>query len=388
MSNLAIAHKDYDVRGGGEILAERLAEAFDVPLYVGHSDPDNQPDESDVDIRELAPESRWHRVMEMGGAPRGIAHMMHWRDNADALHQYDCIITSGNEPLWAMTKDRQTVVAYTHSTPRWMYDLYHQSNGFVGRTYQQMQRRLYEGAVKRPDLYVANSDLVARRIRKYWNIPEDQIRTVYPPIDCSSFDPADAPTEDGLYVTVGRLGSAKNVDTIIEAANELGIRLLVAGDGPERERLEDLAGPTVELLGYVSEERKRRLLSRARAFVMAAENEDFGMSPVEAMAAGTPVIGVDDGFTAEQIKSGCNGSLWSRGRLKKAIETFQRLGVHWDEETIATFAEANFGTDRFRREMRDAVDEARRRSAVKPDFVIPDSAPAEPAIADGGDGCE
>ncbi|MFC7071358.1 glycosyltransferase [Halobaculum lipolyticum] len=368
---IAIAHKDYDVRGGGEVLAEELARTFEAPLYVGHGDPANQPDDGEVDVRELAPGSPLHRLMRRDGAIRGIGHMLHWRDNAHAaLGEYEVVVTSGNEPLWWLPADRQTVVAYTHSPPRWLYDRYHESEGFVGRTYQQFQRRLYEGAVKRPDLFVANSDLVARRIRRYWSVPDERIRTVYPPVDTAAFSPEDAPTGD-YWLALSRLDAAKHTADVVEAVAERGDRLVVAGDGPERERLERLAGPTVEFVGYVDEAEKRELLSGARACVYAAANEDFGMVPVEAMAAGTPVVGVDDGFTAFQVRDGVNGVVFERGALAAALDRFERDGVRWDGDQIAAFARANFSVERFRREMREAVVDAVEAASVEPEWVLP-----------------
>lgn len=366
---IAIAHKDYDVRGGGEILVERMARAFDAPLFVGHGDPDNQPEGLDLDIREIAPDSRWHRLMDMGGAPRGIAHMMHWRDRApEALGDYEIVITSGNEPLWYMPRDQQTVVAYTHSTPRWMYDLYHESDGFIGRTYQQAQRRLYEGVVKRPDLWVCNSDLVARRVRRYWAVPDEKIRVVYPPVNVDEFDPDDAPTQD-FYLHLGRLAGHKRVDSIVDAWHEIDAPLKIAGTGPEREQLEVMAPDHVEFLGYVSEQRKRELMAAAKAHLYPCQNEDFGMVPIESMAAGTPVIGVREGFTQFQIQDGKTGLTYEfgSGELVERVREFEHQGVSWSADQIAGFAN-RFNAGRFEREMKEIVREADQQARVIPEW--------------------
>lgn len=367
-TKIAVAHKDYDVRGGGEVLAEHLARSLDSPLYVGHGDPANQPEDSNVDIREIAPESRWHRLMAMGGALRGIGHMMHWRDNApSALEEYDVIVTSGNEPLWAMTQEHQSVVAYTHSPPRWMYDLYHESEGFVGRTYQQLQRRLYEGPVKRPDVFVANSDVVARRISKYWNIPDEQIRVVYPPIPTHEYSSDDAETGDS-YLYLGRLDGAKCVDELLEAWQELDAPLIVAGDGPERDRLEAMAAGNVTFTGFVPEARKRKLYARAKALLYPPMNEDFGMVPIEAMAAGTPVIGVREGFTRHQLLEGQNGLLFDRSveNIRDAVQRFEADGVAWSEHELARWADHWFAEDRFVSEMREIIGEVAADTSVEP----------------------
>lgn len=375
-SDIAVAHKDYDVRGGGEILAERLARTFDCPLFVGHGDPSHQPAGSDLDIREIASDSWWHRLMDLGGAPRGIGHMLHWRDNApEALADYDTIITSGNEPLWVMPRDQQTVVAYTHSTPRWMYDLYHESEGLIGRTYQQVQRRLYEGCAKRPDLWVANSDLVARRIHRYWNIPRAQIRVVYPPVDVDNYSPDLEPTQE-YYLYVGRLAGHKRVDELVAAFQRLDAELVIAGEGPAERDLRAQASDNVRFEGYVSEPRKRELMAGAAAGLFPGANEDFGMVPIEYLAAGTPVITVREGFPEFQITNGrradegLRGYTYDRGagNLRDAIRRFERDGTETTPAERHAFAQ-QFDREQFRDGMQAAVRAAQRDSEVIPSWV-------------------
>jgi len=383
MRDVAIAHKDYDVRGGGEILAERMAEELNCPLFVGHGNSENQPEDSSAEIHEIAPESRWHRLMQRGGLPRAIAHMMHWRDNApEELGSYNTIITSGNEPLWFMPRDEQTLIAYTHSTPRFMYDLYHTSDGFIGRTYQQLQRILYESNVRRPDLWIVNSDLVARRINLYWNIPQSQIRTIYPPVPTEKYSPTDAPTSE-YYLYLGRLAGHKEVDMLIEAFNKLDKPLVIAGRGPKEKELQAAAGPNISFEGFVSEAQKQRLYAEAKALVYPCRNEDFGMVPIECMAAGTPVLGVHEGFTQYQIQDGKNGSLWTRSvpNLRNAIRSFEQHGIEWSATEIATWAKLNFGVERFADQMEHVVSQAEQATTVTTDWTHPQT---EAAKADGG----
>jgi glycosyltransferase involved in cell wall biosynthesis len=366
--DLAVAHKDYNVRGGGEILVERLARGLDCPLVVGHDTPDNHAGHEGVDVREVAPESRLHQLIERGGITRAVGNLLLWRDHAYRdLDQFDTVITSGNEPLWWTPRDHQTVVSYTHSTPRWMYDLYNDKPGLVKRTRWQLQRWAYEQELSTPDLWVANSDLVARRMRLYWDIDEADLRVVYPPIETGKLHPSDRETGD-YYLSLSRLEPTKRVLDVVETANELGVHLKVAGDGSQLEAIREAAGPTVEVLGWVSGEQKRKLLSGARATVAACRNEDFGMVPVESLAAGTPVISVAEGFPSYLVRDGENGLLFERGRLAEALRRFDTAGVAWSPQQCATFAADNFSKARFLDEMREAVAEARDRSTVSPDF--------------------
>jgi glycosyltransferase involved in cell wall biosynthesis len=384
---IAIAHKDYDVRGGGERLAEELARVFDAPLHVGRRNTENEPNEMADRLEEIdfgpLPDRLAKWAIDRGGATRSAAYQLVWQQQ-DELTEYDTVITSGNEPLWWVPEDDQTVIAYTHSTPRWQYDLFHDvDDGLLSVGYNYASRVLYQHNVTRPDLFVANSDLVARRIRQYWNIPEDQIRVVYPPVHTHKYSPETAGTED-WYFHLGRLTRHKRIDEVIRAFNQLGpdYPLKIAGKGPDRERLEAMADDHIEFLGYVSEDRKHELMSAAKAHIYPALNEDFGMVPVESMAAGTPVIGVAEGFTQFQLMDGKNGLTFPRegGHLRERVRQFERDGVAWSEQRIKEFAE-RFSVQQFHEGMEAAVEEAQERARVQPDWMLETE---EDAVAESG----
>jgi len=381
MSDTVVAHKDYDVRGGGEILAEHLARGLDAPLVVGHGTESNQPAGTELDIRELAPESRWHRLADRGGLPRAVAHMMLWRDHApDALDDYETVISSGNEPQWWTPREWQTWVAYCHSTPRWLYDRYNEISGWVGRTLTQLKRWVYQQELLTgPDLWVANSDIVARRMRRYWGVDHADLRVVYPPVETAELSPDLEPTGD-YYLSLGRLAETKRVGEAIRVANSRGLDLKVAGTGPEEERLTELAGPTVEMLGWVDGDRKRELLAGARAMISCCRNEDFGMAPVEALASGTPVVTVAEGMPKHIAADGQRGVTYQRGGLDDAVRRFERDGVAWSPTEMAQWATAQFGVDRFIAEIETAVADAHQRTEIRLDWQDR----TETLIADGG----
>lgn len=368
---IAIAHKDYDVQGGGEVFCRRLAEWLDCPLYVGRRDKANEPDDAALDIHEIPLRRPEPWMIDRGGVTRSVAYMLAWQRAAADLAEYDLVITSGNEPMWYVPPDDQAVLAYTHSTPRLMYDLYPdrvKNMSRAGMLFYTAQRTLYQHNTPRPDLWVANSDRVARRIARYHHVPRGDIRVVYPPVDVHNYDPDAVPTGD-YYLHVGRLASWKRVDEIVEAFNHLEQPLKIAGTGPEESRLRAQAGDNIEFLGYVDEDRKRELMAAAKAHVYTPENEDFGMVPIESMAAGTPVIGVAEGFTEFQIQDGRNGLLFDRGvsNLYRAVRRFEREGVEWSPRKIAGFAR-QFGVQQFRDSMAAAIEEAHERAAITPRF--------------------
>jgi glycosyltransferase involved in cell wall biosynthesis len=373
--SLAVAHKDYDVRGGGEVLVEQLAACFEAPLFVGHRNSDCEPVDHDLDIREIPLSRLEKRAVDHGGLPRSIAYMLRWQ--AAELSDFDTVITSGNEPLWWVPKDTQTVIAYTHSPPRWMYDLYYSKDfsGIRGRldaAFNLVQRTLYESNVRRPDLWVCNSEIVARRVERYWNVPQEEIEVVYPPVAVDEYDPDDAPTED-YYCYVGRLSQAKRVGEIVRAFTETqtDAELLIAGTGPEQERLKSIAGDNVRFEGFVSEDRKQQLMSGAKAGIFNALNEDFGMVPVEFLAAGTPVLTVREGMPeytivdGDRAMEGVRGYSYERGseNLAAAVRRFENEGVTATPAALSTFAE-QFSEQAFCEGMHEAVAKAQQQAAV------------------------
>jgi glycosyltransferase involved in cell wall biosynthesis len=152
----------------------------------------------------------------------------------------------------------------------------------------------------------------------------------------------------------------KRVDLVVEAFNATGLPLVVIGDGPERQRLEAMAGPTVRLLGRLPQPEVNQWLARCRAYVYAGL-EDFGIAPVEAMASGAPVIGLGQGGLLDSVRcisSGCDqptGLLFpeqSLASLVAALEHFeqQRLWTQLPAESLRSWAE-RFGPERFRQRM-------------------------------------
>lgn len=384
--DVAIAHKDYAVRGGGERLVEHLAQALNCPLYVGRDDPEKR---GYHDVRELDHRRSQRWLIDRGGILRTIGYMSAWQE-AEELTDYDVVVTSGNEPLWYPPKDHQTHIAYTHTTPRFQYDLFHEGEyGFIGTYLKTAMRTLYLPNIRYPDIWIANSDVVARRINLYYNIPENRIRTVYPPVQVDEYDP-DAGQTAEYYLYLGRLAGHKRVDDLIEGLGETNIHLRIAGQGPEHDRLQRMAPQNVDMLGYVSEETKRKLLAGAKGLLFPAANEDFGMVPIEAMASGTPVIGVDEGMTQYQIRDGENGILCNAGPdgFRKAVDRYERENVDWTPEQIAAWAREHFGVPQFVEQMKAIIDEAQEMSAIDADLPAPPSikkgSEAKSTVTDGG----
>lgn len=386
--DVAIAYDQLTVHGGGEVVAFEFARALDAPIYAASVDEDIVPE--DVTAVELFDGAIPQRLLNSHYLLADAFQMLAWQ-HVPELYEHDTILLCKNNPGWFVPKDTQTVLKYCHSPPRGPYDRFHeQGSGLANRLLQMPMRMLYRQNVSFVDAWACNSELVQRRIDSYWDIHPERVNVIHPPVEVDSYGSDLAPDRD-YYFTFSRLEDHKRVDEIINAFDQLGdgYRLVVGGDGTERERLESMAPPNVEFVGYMDEEEKRRRLAEAKAFVFAAVNEDFGIVPIEAMASGTPVIGVKDGYTQHQVLNRKNGLTWARqgGHLREAIRRFERHGVEWDAERIKSFAE-QFGTERFRRKIRQwvaaAVEETRVEAPWEGDDIDHEHAPRAPARADGG----
>ncbi len=194
----------------------------------------------------------------------------------------------------------------------------------------------------RNDRLIANSHLVAWRIKHYWNRSAEVIP---PPVDTTFFTPGDGP-RDGRLLTVAALVPYKRVEVAIDVARQLGRPLDIIGDGPRLGQLRRLAGPDVRLLGWVSREELRAAYRRAAA-LLVPNIEDFGMVAVEALACGTPVVGLAASGTADVIRPGRHGELAVEESVPALVAATERvLARSWDgvqlRQRAAVFSREQF----------------------------------------------
>jgi glycosyltransferase involved in cell wall biosynthesis len=210
------------------------------------------------------------------------------------------------------------------------------------------------------DLFLANSDHVRQRI---WRTYRRRARVLYPPVKVEKF--ALQHQKDDYYVSVSRLVSYKRMDLIVEAFRAMPRRkLVVIGDGPQMRSLQAHCPPNVTLMGWQTDEVVREYLANARAFVFAA-HEDFGISPVEAQACGTPVVAYGAGGSVETVRDvrqlpEPTGLLFPQqtvASLMEAVEEFERLSGRISPDACRQWAE-RFSEARFKREFSALVEEA------------------------------
>lgn len=224
------------------------------------------------------------------------------------LSEYDLVLSgSASIAKGVITGPDQLHISYVHSPMRYAWDLQHQyldeaklQHGVKSMLARWMLHRARMWDLRTAngvDHYVANSHFIARRI---WKVYRRESTVIYPPVDVSNFSLHT--NKQDFYLTASRMVPYKKISAIVEAFRQLPDRkLVVVGDGPEMKRIKSLAGPNVEILGYQPSSVLSDLMQRARAFIFAAE-EDFGITPVEAQACGTPVIAYGRGGALETIR--------------------------------------------------------------------------------------
>jgi len=209
-------------------------------------------------------------------------------------------------------------------------------------------------AAQRVDRFVAISNAVRQRIRTYYRRPAD---VLFPPVDVGFFRPALREEIGDYFFIMSRHVSYKKVDLAIKAFNAVKLPLVVAGAGPETGRLARMAGPTITFLGRISNDDARKYMARCRAFIFPQE-EDFGLTAVEAQACGRPVIAYAHGGALDTVIGGVTGSLFfeqSPEALADAVSTFR--ADSFDPQAIRRHAES-FNVDSFKRRFHRLVADA------------------------------
>jgi len=263
------------------------------------------------------------------------------------LTSHDVVVSSSYAVAkGVLTRADQLHISYVHSPVRYAWDLYHDymTQGRLSGVKGMLARiilhylRLYDvNTAPRVDLFLANSQHVARRIWKTYRRPA---HVIYPPVDVERFTRRDK--KDRYYLTMSRLVPYKRIDLIVDAFTEMPDKeLVVIGDGPEYDAIKKAAGPNVTMLGYQPDDAVTYYMERARAFVFAAE-EDFGIVPVEAQACGTPVIAYGRGGVQETVVPGATGVFFPEQtveHVKEAVNEFERVREDFHPEDIRAQAE-------------------------------------------------
>ena len=363
---IALVHDHLVQDGGAEQVVRALLRAYpEAPLYTLVYDPAKMAPDFNKLAKGRVRTSGWqnHRW--------AVKHYKWLLPRIDAafrkfdLSGYDVVISSSSG--WAKsvrTGLRTLHVCYCHTPIRYIWssaDSYISETGYPAPLKWLFKKML--GSFRRKDLratrgvdeFIANSAYVAERIKKYYDRPAT---VVNPPVNLSQFAPSRR--KSGYYLVASRLVPYKRIDLAIAAANKLKRPLKIMGGGVDQERLERLAGQTVEFTGRVADSRRRKLFAEARA-VLNPQEEDFGITMVEALASGTPVIAYDQGGAAEILARGKYGVLFAPQNAKAladAIRRFER--TEFSPRGLRARAQ-DFSETKFRQAIRRQVAAAKRK---------------------------
>ncbi len=289
------------------------------------------------------------------------------------LSAFELVLSSSHAVAkGVLTGPDQLHICYCHSPMRYAWDRQHEylrqaglDSGFTSAYARSALHYLRMWDVRTAsgvDHFVANSNFIARRIGKAYS---RTATVIHPPVEVDKFPLVW--NKSDYYVTASRLVPYKRVDLIVRAFASLPKRrLLVIGDGPDLRVCQKLAGSNVELLGYQPDEQLRKIVSRARAFVFAAE-EDFGISPVEAQACGTPVICYGKGGVLDSVIDHSTGIYFREQTpesIVNAIRRFEALDSPLDPFEIRAQAE-RFNPQEFRNQFQSLVVAQWRRHCVR-----------------------
>lgn len=342
---VALVHDFLNQRGGAERVAGALCRIFPgAPLYTSFYDPDETFDDfRGVDIRT----SYLQHLPHGPKAFRGLLPLYPQAFRSFDLSGYDLVISSSTHWAHHVRARRAFHAVYCHNPPRWLYQTgeYLTDGGpvpawgrrIIGPMLSAL-RSLDLKAASRPDLYIANSRVVAGRIKQLYGRDAPVIN---PPIDVDRFlgiSRWQGGDEEKHYLVVGRLLPYKRIDLAIEVCNKRSAPLVVVGEGPARGELEAIAGPTVRFAGKVTDEELLGLFAGAKALLQCG-TEDFGMAPLEANAAGIPVVAFRNGGALEVVISDETGILFPEqqgGTLNEALDRFE--SSNWDPDALRAHA--------------------------------------------------
>lgn len=355
---IALVH-DYLSQDGG---AERVLKAFheiwpEAPIFVLFYDQKKIKNFVKADIRE----SFLAKFPFIKSKFQWYLPLMPLATEKHDLSDFDVVLSSTSAfAKGLLTKEDSLHISYCHTPTRYLWSDTHEYiqdlkyNFLVKLFLPRLIHKLRiwdKNSVDRVDNFIANSYTVLKRIKKYYRRKSD---VIYPPVDLDNFYISEKAGD--YFVTGGRIVSYKRFDLVVQAFNRLGYKLKIFGDGPALESLRKLAKSNIEFLGRISDNQKSEVLSRAKAFIHP-QVEDFGITSIETMASGRPVIAYGVGGATETVISGTSGLFFYKQDWETLFDTIINFEKYsWDSEKIRESVK-NFDEKIFKEKIKKYVDE-------------------------------
>jgi glycosyltransferase involved in cell wall biosynthesis len=358
---VALAHEFLTQWGGAEDVLKTFTEIYpDAPIYVINYDP--KITEAHLPGKKIIPSY----LQNYPGMPKKFKYYLSMMPRAIESHDfsgYNIVLSDASAfAKGVITKPPTKQVCYLHTPTRYLWsdrESYIDSAPiplpFIGKIIVKMiVKKLQKWdllAAKRPDFIIANSEYIAERTRKYYQRDPDAV--LFPPVDSSRFHISDH--IDDYFLIVGRQEPYKRTDLAIEVCNKLGLKLKVVGGGTKLDILKKNAGPTIEFTGRVSDQELNDLFANCRAFIHP-QKEDAGITALEAMASGRPVIAYGVGGALESVVPGVTGEFFKEQTVESLSEVLKNFdSKKYDPQKIREHA-LKFDKVIFKKKISELVD--------------------------------
>lgn len=340
MKKVALVHDWLTNMGGAERVVINFKEIFkDAPIYTTLYNSENLDKElQNIDVKT----SFLQNIKGAKKKHQKYFPLMPMAFESFDLNDYDIVLSSSSSCSKGVVTNPETMhVCYCHSPMRYGWEFYYEytkdMKGLKKKLikYFMNYMRVWDvTSANRVDYFIANSENVAKRIWKHYR---RESVVIHPPVRCKLFNISDV--DEDYFLVLSRLVEYKRIDLAVKTFNELGLPLVIIGDGPERERLESMSNNNIKFLGRQSDEVIKEYYSKCRAFIFPGE-EDFGITPLEAQASGRPVIAFGKGGALETVVEGKTGVFFKEQRVESlinAIKEFEK--IDFDKEFIRAHSE-------------------------------------------------
>lgn len=360
---IALVHDFLNTWGGGESVLKVFTEMFpDAPIYTITAD------QKIVDEFFPGADVRTSFLQHYPGMPKKFKYYLSLMPKAVEsfdLSGFDLVLSDSSAyAKGALKAIGAKHICYLHTPTRYLWsdrEEYIENAPIpvplIGRAVvKAIVKKLQKWdlmAAKRPDVIIANSQFIAERTRQYYHRDPDYV--LFPPVESERFKISDSSKD--YFLVVARAEPYKRTDLAIQAVNQLGFKLKVVGAGTKLGRLKDLAGPTVEFVGRVSNSELVELYANCVAFIFPPK-EDAGITPLEAMASGRPVIAYAEGGALESVVSGETGEFFKEQTAASLVTAIKNFDVSkYDPIKIRAHA-MKFDKEVFKKKISEIIDKA------------------------------